>query len=137
MLVKIMNNYVYLKNISYKNHLLLFILIEILLLFSLLSFNLKVYSTFTIYGVFQENGFLINIDLKNSDIITKGKRIKIDDNIYQYKIEKISEVYSRDINNYQDYKIKVDLKLRENEVRKITFYYKKEKIIKKIIDYIF
>ncbi len=132
-----MNNYFWLKTIPYKNYLLIFIISGILLILLFLSFNLKVYSSFTVYGVFQKNSILIPVDLKNSDIIVKGKKIKIDNNVYQYKIEQISEIYTKDANNYQNYKIKTNLNLMENEAKKITFYYKKERLIKKIIDFIF
>ena len=132
-----MNNYFWLKTIPYKNYLLIFIISGILLILLFLSFNLKVYSSFTVYGVFQKNSILIPVDLKNSDIIVKGKKIKIDNNVYQYKIEQISEIYTKDANNYQNYKIKTNLNLMENEAKKITFYYKKEILIKKIIDFIF
>lgn len=132
-----MNNYFRLKTIPYKNYLLIFIISGILLILLFLSFNLKVYSSFTVYGVFQKNSILIPVDLKNSDIIVKGKKIKIDNNVYQYKIEQISEIYTKDANNYQNYKIKTNLNLMENEAKKITFYYKKERLIKKIIDFIF
>ena len=132
-----MNNYFWLKTIPYKYYLLIFIISGILLILLFLSFNLKVYSSFTVYGVFQKNSILIPVDLKNSDIIVKGKKIKIDNNVYQYKIEQISEIYTKDANNYQNYKIKTNLNLMENEAKKITFYYKKERLIKKIIDFIF
>ena len=132
-----MNNYFWLKTIPYKNYLLIFTISGILLILLFLSFNLKAYSSFTVYGVFQKNSILIPVDLKNSDIIVKGNKIKIDNNVYQYKIKQISEIYTKDTNNYQNYQITTNLNLRENEVKKITFYYKKERLIKKIIDFIF
>ena len=35
--------------------------------------------------------------------------------------------------HYQNYEITVPVKFKNNEVKKITFYYKKERMIKKIL----
>ena len=56
---------------------------------------------------------------------------------YSFKINSISNLLSENYQNYQIYTLKTNINLKENEVVKITFYYNKEKIIKKIFKIIF
>ena len=63
--------------------------------------------------------------------------MEINNNEYSYKIDNISNLLNDNYQNYQVYTLKTNINLKENEVVQITFYYNKEKIIKKILKIIF
>ena len=126
-------NYYKLKNIKYKNNILIIIFFGIvgILLFFLIF--LQSYDNFVTYASFNGKNFIIPVKLENSDIISKANILKIDDKTYNFSISSISEIFNENYINYQNYEITVPVKFRNNEVKKITFYYKKERMIKKIL----
>ena len=131
------SSYYFLQNIKYKNNLFLIIFLGIFIILINLSFFLEIYSYFNTYGIY-ENGFIkVNILLENSDNITLSDKMKIKNEEYSFKINSISNLLSENYQNYQIYTLKTNINLKENEVVKITFYYNKEKIIKKIFKIIF
>lgn len=129
-------NYTYLNNIKFKNNAFL-ILVSILIVILLIIMSaLDTFSTYTIYAKYNNDFLEILLPIKNSDVVKNNSRIKINDKIYDYKVDHISELYEDNYINYQNYYIDIPLKFKNNEVVKVTFYYKKEKIIKKVIDFI-
>lgn len=131
------SSYYFLQNIKYKNNLFLIIFLGIFIILINLSLFLETYSYFNTYGIY-ENGFIkVNILLENSDNITLSDKMKIKNEEYSFKINSISNLLSENYQNYQIYTLKTNINLKENEVVKITFYYNKEKIIKKIFKIIF
>lgn len=131
------SSYYFLQNIKYKNNLFLIIFLGIFIILINLSFFLETYSYFNTYGIY-ENGFIkVNILLENSDNITLSDKMKIKNEEYSFKINSISNLLNENYQNYQIYTLKTNINLKENEVVKITFYYNKEKIIKKIFKIIF
>ncbi|MGN1379007.1 MAG: hypothetical protein ACI4XR_01235 [Bacilli bacterium] len=131
------SSYYYLQNIKYKNNLFLIMFLGIFIIFIILSFFLESYSNFNTYGIY-ENGFIkVNILVENSDKITLNNKMKIKNDEYSYKIDNISDLLNENYQNYQIYTLKTNINLKENEVVKITFYFDKEKIIKKIFKIIF
>lgn len=132
-----MNNYYTLLKIKYKNHFLIFVIWSILLLSIFLSITIKVYDSYTCYGIYQNENLYLNIPLSNSDNILKGKYLKINKVKYTYKINEISDLKYEGNINYQTYQISINETFKENEIVKITFYSNKEIIMKKIIKLIF
>lgn len=131
------SRYYYLQNIKYKNNLFLIIFLGIFIIFIILSFFLESYSNFNTYGIY-ENGFIkVNILVENSDKLILNNKMEINNNEYSYKIDNISNLLNDNYQNYQVYTLKTNINLKENEVVQITFYYNKEKIIKKILKIIF
>ena len=126
-------NYYKLKNIKYKNNTLITIFFGIVGILLFLLIFLQSYDNFVTYASFNGKNFIIPVKLENSDIISKAKILKIDDKTYNFSISSISEIFNENYINYQNYEITVPVKFKNNEVKKITFYYKKERMIKKIL----
>lgn len=126
-------NYYKLKNIKYKNNILIIIFFGIVVILLFLLIFLQSYDNFVTYASFNGKNFIIPVKLENSDIISKANILKIDDKTYNFSISSISEIFNENYINYQNYEITVPVKFRNNEVKKITFYYKKERMIKKIL----
>lgn len=126
-------NYYKLKNIKYKNNTLIIIFFGIVGILLFLLIFLQSYDNFVTYASFNGKNFIIPVKLENSDIISKAKILKIDDKTYNFSISSISEIFNENYINYQNYEITVPVKFKTNEVKKITFYYKKERMIKKIL----
>ena len=123
-------NYYKLKNIKYKNNTLIVIFFGIVGILLFLLIFLQSYDNFVTYASFNGENFIIPVKLENSDIISKANILKIDDKTYNFSISSISEIFNE---NYINYQITVPVKFKNNEVKKITFYYKKERMIKKIL----
>lgn len=126
-------NYYKLKNIKYKNNALIIIFFGIVGILLFLLIFLQSYDNFVTYASFNGKNFIIPVKLENSDIISKAKILKIDDKTYNFSISSISKIFNENYINYQNYEITVPVKFKNNEVKKITFYYKKERMIKKIL----
>lgn len=126
-------NYYKLKNIKYKNNTLIVIFFGIVGILLFLLIFLQSYDNFVTYASFNGKNFIIPVKLENSDIISKSNILKIDDKTYNFSISSISEIFNENYINYQNYEITVPVKFKNNEVKKITFYYKKERMIKKIL----
>ena len=126
-------NYYKLKNIKYQNNTLLIIFTGIICRIVILLIFLKSYSSFVTYATFDGKSFIVPIEIENSDIISEAGMLKIDDITYKFSVLSISEIFSDNYTNYQNYEIYVSKKFKNNEVKKITFYYKKERVIKKIL----
>ena len=130
-------SYVSLYQIPYKKHILAIFLIIIFISSMVISFRLKAYSSFKTYGVFIDNHLYVDIPIDNSDAVNKGTYLKIDDYKYAFKIEEISDLQVEGSINYQTYSLKIMKEYQNNQVVEITFYYDKQRIIRKIIDIIF
>ena len=126
-------NYYKLKNIKYKNNTLIIIFFGIVCILLFLLIFLQSYDNFVTYASFNGENFIIPVKLENSDIISKANILKIDDKTYNFSISSISEIFNENYINYQNYEITIPVKFKNNEVKKITFYYKKERMIKKIL----
>ena len=126
-------NYYKLKNIKCKNNTLIIIFFGIVGILLFLLIFLQSYDNFVTYASFNGENFIIPVKLENSDIISKANILKIDDKTYNFSISSISEIFNENYINYQNYEITVPVKFKNNEVKKITFYYKKERMIKKIL----
>lgn len=126
-------NYYKLRNIKYQNNVIIIIFTGIICILLFLLMLLKCYDSFVTYASFNGINFIVPIKLENSDIISDANILKIDDKTYNFSISNISEIFNENYINYQNYEITVPVKFKNNEVKKITFYYKKERMIKKIL----
>lgn len=129
-------NYYKLKNIKYKNPIIIIIIPFLILILLVLLIIMNGYNHLTLYGSFTGNSFIVPVKLENSDKINENTLLKVDDEICDYKIKSISEIYNDNYINYQDYELLINKKFKKNEVKKIVIYYKKERMIKKILDLI-
>ena len=132
-----MNGYDYLLNIKYKNCFLSLISLIITVITLILSCFLFTYDKYTTIGIWQNDSIIIDIPVNNSDAVVKGKFIKIDKTNYLYNIKSISKLEKDNYLNYQTYEIDVSQKFLNNQIINITFYYRKQRIIQKIIKIIF
>jgi len=132
-----MISYYYLLNMKYSKNYILYTFLLLLLVLAIVSFNISIYDEYNTVGIANDKGISLDIPLTNSDAINKGKYLKISHQKYHYKIESISGIEVINYTNYQNYQIRIDESFKENEVLKITFYYHKQKMIKKIINIIF
>lgn len=133
-----MDNYRLLLNAPCKKNIIIFLITFLLILLIILSCLIDSFDTYTTYGVYKEGHLFINVPLDNSDEVTKGSIIKINDTQYKYRIVEISDLMVQNNINYQTYMLYVNkLKLDDNKVENVTFYTTKEKIIKKVIKLIF
>jgi len=130
-------SYDYLLNIKYKRFGLIFIIILLLIILLILGFNIKTYNTYQIYGVYQNNYLAVNVPIIDSDAVLNGLYLKVNNDKYDYKIDRISSLEYYDNVNYQTYYLNLTNNYQENEILKITFYYKKQRIIRKIFELIF
>ena len=126
-------NYYKLRNIKYQNNAIIIIFTGIICILLFLLMVLKSYDSFVTYASFNGISFIVPIKLENSDIISDADILKIDDKTYNFSILNISEIFNENYINYQNYEITIPAKFKNNEVKKITFYYKKERMIKKIL----
>ena len=126
-------NYYKLKNIKYKNNTLIIIFFGIVGILLFLLIFLQSYDNFVTYASFNGENFIIPVKLENSDIISKANILKIDDKTYNFSISSISEIFNENYINYHNYELTIPVKFRTNEVKQIPFYYKKERMIKKIL----
>ena len=132
-----MIGYNYLLNIKYKNFMLIIIVLAISITIFILSCLLFTYDRYTIYGIWNDNSIIIDVPINNSDAVVKGMFIKIDDKDYSYNIKSISKLQEYNNLNYQTYQINIPKSFKDNQVLNITFYYNRQRIIKKIIKNIF
>ena len=123
--------------IPYHKHFVLAFIIIIILISLVISCQIKAYSSFKTYGIYIDNHLYIDIPINNSDAVQKGEYLKIDDEKYAIEIEEISDLQVEGSINYQTYSLKSFKEFKNNEVVEITFYYNKQRIIKKIIKLIF
>ena len=117
------------------NKMYIFFIITLVGLF-IFTLNLKIYDTFKLKGIVNNNLILINLPIKYSDTIVKGKFVKIDNKKYSYQIKNIStiKIDKSNLIEYQTNEIKVSKKIYQNEIINLIIYFQKEKLINKIIN---
>lgn len=127
------NNYNYLIKIRFHKFYLIMILL-ILLVLGIYFYNKDTYDIYNTYFIFENNSMIINVDMNNSDVVEKGHFVKIDKKYYDYQIINKSSLLENNNINYYEYEISINkLKYKYDEVKEITFYYNKERVLKKIL----
>ncbi len=101
--------------------------------------QLEVYSKRVIYAIAKDNLLYADIIIDNTDTINKGDYLRIDRQLYKYKITNISDLMVNESNylNYQQYELYIGGVFKDNEVIKLTIYYNKQRIIHKIWQLLF
>lgn len=130
-------NYSDILNIENKNVKFSILLMIILFLLLLATICLET-ENFRKYQVIFENEqakFIVLID--DVTIFKEINNIKIEDKVVVYEILSYSEIYNFDGNYYQNIIINFEKEFLNNEIVEVVIYYDKEKMIKKIIDYMF
>ena len=130
-------NYNNLKYIDYKGSIFIIVLLIIVYILLILSIILYSYDSYIYYGKYMDEYLYVSVPITNSDAVRNGILLQIDNKKYSFSIKEISDIYEINNLNYQDYKLQIKERYQDNEVLKITFYTNKERIIKKIIDFIF
>ncbi|MBE6155152.1 MAG: hypothetical protein E7164_00135 [Firmicutes bacterium] len=131
-----MNNYDFLLKIKTSNSILYIVILIILLLVFVLMFVIYTYSSYHTMGIYND-GLIVSVPLKNSDVVIKGNYLMIENRNYEYEVLEISDIQAENYINYQDLRININEKFKENQVVEITFYYNKQRLIKKIVQFIF
>lgn len=132
-------NKIYLLNQKPKsNKLITFILLLIIITFILLTFKYNTYDSLNIVGIYKcENICYIETSIIYEDIskIDKNSILEYKNNTYIIENIIYEEPYLNNDIAYQDIKIITKLKVKETII-KSKILYNKQRIIKKIINYI-
>ena len=128
------NNYYSLKSISFNKFWFLSIIFILLIVIIIFLTIVKIYSSITCIGIYQEGYLNISVDINNSDTVINSDYIMIDNKKFDYKILEISSYQVDPINNlnYQIIRIEVKKEFIENEIKEVKFYFHKQRIIEKI-----
>ncbi len=128
------NTYQRLLHISYHNYTIIILLLLVLSGLTFYIFNQDLEDHLNLIAVSDGNNLLVQVPITYSDTI-KGAKLKIKNKDTFYTIAYISELkYDETAQiNYQIYALETDNKYVENQIVNVSFYYNKEKIIKKVI----
>ncbi len=128
------NSYQRLLHIPYHNHRSLLVIFAIIVFLSIYILNKDLYDKVDLSSVSDGNYLLVTVPVLYSDTL-KEAQLKIDNEYESYIIIDISDLnydeYSK--TNYQIYTIGINKIYPENQIVKLSFYYNKEKIFKKVI----
>lgn len=120
--------------IKYDKSILIQVIIGLIFVILILTFHFEIYDVKTYTGIYQnDHYFAINLSIYDSDTISSGEFIKINDQKYEYEIIKYEDILYNGINYYQTVNIKVTNDFINNEVATIKIYSDKEKVIQKIL----
>ena len=132
-----MVNYQMLLNIKYRQFILISIVVILLVICFILGFSLESYDKYMTYAVYNENNLQISVPINKTNNVINSEYILIDKQKYSFSINYISNIEVENMVNYQNIYLNNGEKYLDNQVLKITFYYNKQRIIKKIINVIF
>ena len=124
-------------NIKYRQFILISIVVILLVICFILGFSLESYDKYMTYAVYNENNLQISVPINKTNNVINSDYILIDKQKYSFSINYISNIEVENMVNYQNIYLNNGEKYLDNQVLKITFYYNKQRIIKKIINVIF
>lgn len=126
-------------NISYKSRVKFCLVLGIILGVLLYVSGKVTCDVYNTYGYILDNELIINIPTNYPDTINNMEYIKVDNKKYEGKVINISEVKldSESLINYQEVKFATNIDAVDNQVFKVSIFYNKEKVIKKIKKIIF
>lgn len=133
----IIKTYESLINIKVRRGKFIFLSILIVLSMIIVSYFIKGFDTYNTYGVSDGQDIYIDIPIRYSKAVKNNSYIKIDGKKDNLSVLDISQLQQMGQINYQTYHIDVKESFEVNEVVEVTFYYNKQRIIKKIIKLIF
>ena len=119
--------------IKYKKPINIVIVVIVIFIIVTLLLNKKIYDVYNTYGVISNNNLIVNIPINYSDTIVNGTKIKIENDYYDLNIISISNLLVGEGINYQEVRLKIEDEYQENMILKITIYYNKEKVLKKLM----
>lgn len=130
-------NYKDLINIMPKKNFLPALFLVVFIILIIASFNVYIYSTEQYYASkVYDNIISIDISYENKNFTYDNSYIKTANFESEYKILKYGTLYENNGNYFQKIFLKIDNNILDNEVVKFTLYYKKERIIEKMFDFI-
>ena len=132
-----MVNYRTLLNIKYQQFILISTVVIILIVCLILALCLESYDRYTTYAVYKDNNLQVNVPINEIDNVLKSEYIMSDKQAYSFSINYISDLEIENMVNYQYIYLNNGVKYLDNQVIEITFYYDKQRLIKKIINIIF
>lgn len=115
------------------------ILLIILLIFIYVSFTYTYQTYYITKGTMIDDNIKLLVEIQDIKYIINNNKVKIDNNLYNYKIKEISEELYVDelLNNYKYIYIKVDnLSNIDNYVYELKLKKENKKIIKYLKDYL-
>ena len=132
------NNYQRLLNLNYKNYLALIIVIILTIILTVYISTKSLYEKIDLMAVSDGNNLVLAVPVEYSDILLKKAILNIDNQNCNYEIQLVSELLYDEVRqiNYQNFVIATNKKYPLNAIVKVTFYYQKEKIIRKVINFI-
>lgn len=119
--------------IKYKKPVSIVIVIIVIFIVVIWLLNRKIYDVYNTYGVISNDNLIVNIPINYSDTIVSGTKIKVENDYYDLNIISISDLLISEGINYQEVRVKIDNVYQENIILKITIYYNKEKVLKKLM----
>lgn len=126
-------------NIPYKGRVKFCLVLGIILGVLLYVSSKETCDVYNTYGYILDNELIINIPTNYPDTINNMEYIKVDNKKYLGKVINISEVKldAASLINYQEVKFATNIDVVDNQVFKVSVFYNKEKVIKKIKKIIF
>lgn len=121
-------------NIPYKTFKLIFVITFLLIMVLISILNIKVYDVYNTYAYYENSNIVLNIPITYSDTIINTEYFKITDKKYDFHVMAVSDVLldSKTMVNYQEVIVSVSDVYPEKAVVKVSIYYNKEKVWKKI-----
>lgn len=119
----------------YKKYYIVLVLFIILTLLSIYICHESLYDRLDLTAISDGENLIVAVPVAYSDTLKTGDTVVISNQNYHYTITSISDIEANLMQqiNYQNFTIKINNQYPQNQILKITFYYNKEKIIKKVI----
>ncbi|MFI3260560.1 MAG: hypothetical protein R3Y13_02485 [bacterium] len=124
-------------NIEYKKYISLIIFIVLFIIFIYFTFVTYAYSSNELKGVYDGEYIVLAYDVDVLDIKEDEIFLEIYNKKYFFEIVYFDDVYLYGDKHYQNVYISVDESFILNEVIDLTFFYSRERIIKKITNLFF
>lgn len=131
------SNYNYLQKMPFKKNIFILLVLIITLFMLIIAFKKEAYDTFHTYAIFNDNTLEVNIPIENSDAVEESF-FKISNQEFSTKVLEIGDFNEVNKINYQTYFLEfINDKYQNKKILEMTFYYNKQRIIKKIMKIIF
>lgn len=130
-------NYEDILNIEASDKLAFSIISFLFLSLILIMFFYESYSVIDYDGMYDGKNVIITLKYDVTNIIKSGEYIVIDEKEYDYSIKSYGDIFLVADEYFQSIYLDIDADLKKNEVIKITVFYNKNKMIKKIINVIY
>lgn len=121
-------------NMKWKWHKKLLVIFGLFLIMTLFLLSRDVSDIYNTYGYVVNSNIVFNLDLEHTDILNKKNYIKVNGDVCDLEVLDIGDIQvDRDnLINYQEIVLDGYQSDYENQVVKLTIYYNKEKVWKKL-----